>query len=321
MTTHHHQHHHSHDHSDHNHSACSGHEPSGIYIISSSSAVEHASQLALAQQHLGALGWQVDIDPHALAVHQRFAGTDQQRVVAIHAALKQPHQVVLSSRGGYGISRLLPAINWQAIADSGKRFVGHSDFTAFNLALLAQTGAVSYAGPCAAFDFGVPTPDDLTLDLFHEAMTDQLEILSFESEGSDPVDARGVLWGGNLAMLCSLLGTPYFPQIDQGILFLEDIGEHPYRIERYLAQLWQAGVLAKQQAIVLGHFTDYTLSPRDNGFDFEMVVQWLRQTVGVPVVRHLPYGHVPLKATLPIGKKIGIACEDDMAHLVLDEHH
>lgn len=300
--------------------SCS-HSPQGIYIISSSSAVTENVSLELAQQHLNALGWEVAIDEDALAVHQRFAGTDAQRLAAIERALAQPYEVVLSSRGGYGLSRLLPAINWRAVADSGKRFVGHSDFTAFNLALLAQTGAVSYAGPCAAFDFGVEQPDELTVDLFHEAMTNQLEILSFEAEGSDPVDARGVLWGGNLAMLCSLLGTPYFPEVPQGILFLEDIGEHPYRIERYLAQLWQAGVLGSQQAIVLGSFTDYRLQPRDNGFDLEAVVQWLRETVRVPVIRHLPYGHVPLKATLPVGKKIGIACEDEMAYLVLEEHH
>ena len=298
----------------------SHHQAQGIYIISSSSALEEPSQLQRAQKNLAALGWQVDLDSDALAVYQRFAGTDAQRLAGIQRALTQPHQVVLSSRGGYGLSRLLPAIDWRAVADSGKRFVGHSDFTAFNLALLAQTGAVSYAGPCAAFDFGVPQPDDLTLDLFHEAMTDQLELLSFESEGSDPVDARGILWGGNLAMLCSLLGTPYFPHIGGGILFLEDVGEHPYRVERYLAQLWQAGVLAKQQAIVLGSFTEYTLSPRDNGFDMNAVVQWLRETVKVPVILNLPYGHVALKATLPVGKHIGIACEDEMAYLLLEEH-
>lgn len=300
---------------------CTAHAPQGIYIISSSSAVQNAEQLRWAQRHLEGMGWQVAIDPDALAVYQRFAGTDQQRLQAIQRSLEQPHSVVLSSRGGYGLSRLLPAINWQAIAESGKRFVGHSDFTAFNNALLAQTGAISYAGPCAAFDFGVAEPDDLTLDLFHETMTDQLEILSFESEGSDAVDARGILWGGNLAMLCSLLGTPYFPQIDQGILFLEDVGEHPYRIERMLAQLWQSGVLARQQAIVLGHFTEYKLGPHDNGFDLKQVIAWLKQTVQVPVVHGLPYGHTEVKATLPIGKKIGIATESDMAYLVIEEHH
>lgn len=310
-----------HNHSPDSDAECSEHSAQGIYIISSSSAVEEPTQLNWAQHHLQALGWQVQIDDTALAVHQRFAGTDQQRVEAIHRALKQPHQVVLSSRGGYGLSRLLPSIDWQAVADSGKAFVGHSDFTAFNLALLAQTGAISYAGPCAAFDFGVENPDELTVDLFHEMLTGQLEILSFESEGSDAVDARGVLWGGNLAMLCSLLSTPYFPHIEGGILFLEDIGEHPYRIERYLTQLWQAGILAKQQAIVLGDFTGYTLTQRDNGFDLTTVVQWLRQTVKVPVIMNLPYGHVPLKATLPVGKKVGIACEDEMAYIVIDEHH
>lgn len=314
MTSH---HHHSHG-SD---SPCSGHSAQGIYIISSSSAIEDPIQLTLAQKNLQNLGWQVAIDDTVLAIYQRFAGTDEQRLAAIDRALKQPHQVVLSSRGGYGLSRLLPAIDWHAVADSGKTFVGHSDFTAFNLALLAQTGAISYAGPCAAFDFGVENPDELTVDLFHEILTGQLEILSFESEGSDAVDARGVLWGGNLAMLCSLLGTPYFPHINDGILFIEDVGEHPYRIERYLMQLWQAGILAKQQAILLGNFTGYTLTERDNGFDLSAVVQWLRQTVKVPVILNLPYGHVPLKATLPVGKKVGVACEDQMAYLVIDEHH
>lgn len=308
---------------EHQHESCQhhDHEPHGIYIISPSSAVENKEQLQLASAHLRALGWQVDIDADALARYQRFAGTDQQRIDAIHRALQQPLDVILASRGGYGLSRILPAINWRAVADSQKRFVGHSDFTAFNLALLAQTGAISYAGPTAAFDLGVNEPDDLTLDLFHESMTDQLEVLSFESEGSDAVDERGVLWGGNLAMLCSLLGTPYFPHIDGGILFIEDVGEHPYRIERFLAQLTQAGVLQKQKAILLGHFTDYRLGAQDQGFDLNEVIVWLKRNVNVPVVMNLPYGHVPVKATLPVGKKIGVATEADMAYLLIEEHH
>src|SRR5699024_10470138 len=117
---------------------------------------------------------------------------------------------VMATRGGYGIGRLLNRINWKKVADSGKLFIGHSDFTAFNLALLAKTGAVSYAGPTVAFDFGAAQLDDLTPDLFAEVLRQELEILSFESPQSDPVDERGILWGGNLAMLVSLLGTPYF---------------------------------------------------------------------------------------------------------------
>jgi muramoyltetrapeptide carboxypeptidase len=135
------------------------------------------------------------------------------------------------------------------------------------------------------------------------------------------VDCRGILWGGNLAMLTSLVGTPYMPKVRGGILFLEDVAEHPYRIERMLIQLYQAGILGRQKAIVLGRFSDYKLAPHDKGYDLHEVVAWLRRTVKVPVVTGLPYGHVATKATLPIGQKVGLATERGLAHLVLDEHH
>lgn len=291
-----------------------------IYLISPSSAVADADALHLACDRLQEMGFPTQLDQAALSKYLRFAGSDQERTQAFERALKQPARFVMATRGGYGLSRLLPFINWQAVADSGKIFVGHSDFTAFNLALLAQTGAESWAGPTAAFDFGAPEVDELTASLFAEALRGELEILGFEAEESDAVDTRGVLWGGNLAMVTSLLATPYFPNIQGGILFLEDVGEHPYRIERMLAQLWQAGVLASQNAIVLGQFTDYRLSEHDNGFTFDKVKSWLRKVVKTPVVAGLPYGHVPLKATLPVGRQVGLAVEAGMAYLVLNEH-
>src|SRR5690606_23253972 len=98
-----------------------------------------------------------------------------------------------------------------------------------------------YTGPTAIADFGRKNMDDLTADLFAEVMRDELEVLSFESPDSDPVDARGILWGGNLAMIASLAGTEFMPQVNGGVLFLEDVGEHPYRIERMLTQLLHAG--------------------------------------------------------------------------------
>ena len=292
----------------------------GIYLISPSGAVADPQTLGLARERLAGLGFKTSVDRTALAVHERFAGTDKQRLAAISRALKQKHPIVMATRGGYGVSRLLPFIDWRAVADSGKVFIGQSDFTAFNLALLAKTGATSYAGPTAVFDFGSRTMDDLTAALFVESLSGELEILSFESPDSDAVDARGILWGGNLAMVASLIGTGYLPDITGGILFLEDVGEHPYRIERMLTQLWHAGVLARQNAIVLGRFTEYRSAPHDNGYDLPAVVQWLRKTLKVPVVTGLPYGHVKLKATLPVGRKVGIATEDGMAHIVLEEH-
>jgi muramoyltetrapeptide carboxypeptidase len=292
----------------------------GIYLISPSGAVRNPQALDVARQRLAELGFKTAVDRAALAVHERFAGTDKQRLAGIARALKQKHPIVMATRGGYGLSRLLPFIDWDAVAKSGKTFIGQSDFTAFNMALLARTGTRSFAGPTAAADFGGKSINDLTAALFVESMRDELEILSFESAGSDAVDARGILWGGNLAVLTSLIGTPYLPKIRGGILFLEDVSEHPFRVERMLTQLWHAGILARQKAIVLGHFTEYRLGANDNGYDFPSVVRWLREAVKVPVVIGLPYGHVAVKATLPIGQKVGIATEKGMAHLVLHEH-
>lgn len=299
---------------------CGQPDSSGIYLFSPSGHLMEPQRLELASQRLKQQGFAVDIDPDALAVHERFAGTDAQRLAAVQRSLQQPQPIVMATRGGYGLSRILGQIDWRAVADSGKRFVGMSDFTAFNLALLAQTGAISYTGPTAIADFGGEETDELTTELFGELMRGELELFSFESEDSDAVDGHGVLWGGNLALVCSLLGTPYFPQVDGGILFLEDVGEAPYRVERMLTQLWHAGVLNRQMAVVLGRFTAYKTGASDNGFEMESVVRWLRETVKVPVVTGLPYGHVEVKVSLPIGQEVGLATEDGMAYLVLDEH-
>lgn len=293
---------------------------SGIYVVAPSSAVSDPELLKVGCANLQKLGFKVKVDRQARSVHQRFAGTDEQRLAAISRALEQPLGIVMAARGGYGMTRLLPQIDWKSVADSGKVFVGHSDFTAFNLALLAKTGCVSYTGPVLTADFGGKRVDDLTAALFAEVMRGELEILSFESPDADPFDGRGILWGGNLAMLVSLLGTPFFPKIRGGILFVEDVNEHPYRIERMLLQLAQAGVLQRQKALLLGKFTDYRLVPQDRGYDLTSVIEYVRREAGIPVITGLPYGHTPLKATLPIGAKVGLATEDGMAHLVIHEH-
>jgi muramoyltetrapeptide carboxypeptidase len=164
----------------------------------------------------------------------------------------------MASRGGYGLSRLLDAIDWPLLAravEQGTRWVGHSDFTALQLGLLAHTGAGSWAGPMAADDFGRADidggVDDVTAGCFTEAMSGELEAVGFRTAaGYDGLQVRGPLWGGNLTMLCSLLGTPHLPRprrVKGGVLFLEDVNEHPYRVERMLLQLLQAGVLGTQR--------------------------------------------------------------------------
>lgn len=119
-----------------------------------------------------------------------------------------------------------------------------------------------------------------------------------------------VLWGGNLAVLTSLIGTPFLPDVRGGVLFLEDINEHPYRIERMLTQLLHTGILARQKAVVLGQFSDYTLVPHDRNFRLATVVAWLRSQLKIPVFTQLPFGHVPTKVLLPVGAKVEMAVED-----------
>jgi muramoyltetrapeptide carboxypeptidase len=133
--------------------------------------------------------------------------------------------------------------------------------------------------------------------------------------------AKGTLWGGNLAMIASLAGTPWMPQVRGGLLYLEDISEHPYRVERMLAQLLNAGVLAKQKAIVFGQFTNYRLVPHDRGYKLQTVIDWIRTQVKAPVFTGLPFGHVPTKVVLPVGAQVEMAVEGRDAFVVWGHRH
>lgn len=289
----------------------------GVYLISPSSAISDLNSLDRAIVRLRGLGYEVVEDQGARLVHERFAGTDEQRIAAVHRAIRQEHKLVMVTRGGYGLSRILPYIDWQAVAASGKIFIGLSDFTAFNLALLAKTGAISYSGPTAVFDFGAALTNDFTINSFQRVLAAEPASFSFAATGVSSVRVCGTLWGGNLAMLVSLLGTEYFPQIDGGILFLEDVCEHPFRIERMFSQLLYAGILQRQQAVVLGEFTDYRLAAHDNGYDLGSALQWLRNNLRVPVITGLPYGHTAKKLSLPVGAQAELVANAGQANLKL----
>ncbi|SFC24520.1 muramoyltetrapeptide carboxypeptidase [Polaromonas sp. OV174] len=312
-----------------------------IYIYSPSSAVRDKASFKRGIKRLQALGHEVEVDEAALATHQRFAGDDETRLAAIHRAAASGADVALISRGGYGLTRLLPAINYKAVAKAvakGTKFVGLSDFTAFQMALLAKTGAVTWAGPSLGEDFGaVAGPDDIMEACFDDLITGQVEGTGWQlpkiatnsialTAGVAKASERftinnAVLWGGNLAMLASLVGTPYLPVIKGGILFIEDVGEHPFRVERMLAQLLQAGLLAQQKAIIFGQFSNYKLVPHDKGYKLAGVVSWLQSQVKARVLTGLPFGHVPTKVLLPVGQAITLAVEDRDAFLLWGHQH
>jgi muramoyltetrapeptide carboxypeptidase len=252
------------------------------------------------------------------AIHQRFGGTDEARLAQLEAAARDPEvHVVLALRGGYGMTRLLDRIDFEAMAASGKIFVGFSDITGFQMALFKRTGAISYAGPMVAGDFGAPEPVPFTLDNFWQCLAGPTHTVTEQVTGNPLLEVAGRVWGGNLAMLVSLLGTPYFPQIDGGILYVEDINEHPYRVERMLLQLHQAGVLARQQALVLGDLSGYRLTATDNGYDFDAMLAYLRATLPIPVLTGLSFGHGPRRVTIPFGAPATLASSGDGFRLTM----
>ena len=288
-----------------------------ISLFSPSGVVAAAAPLRLAQRRLKTMGFEVTLDTAALARHQRFAGDDGVRLAALHRVAQAAPSIAMATRGGYGLTRLLDAVDWKCLAKSveqGTRWVGHSDFTGLQLALLKHTGARSWAGPMASDDFGrgddAGGVDEVTRDCFCEAMGGVLEAVGFRTEqGFDGLAARGVLWGGNLTMVLSMLGTKHWPGIKGGVLFLEDVNEHPYRIERGLLQLHQAGVLGAQKAVLLGAFSAWKPSPLDRGFSLKSVVKHLRSLTKTPLLTGLPFGHVQPKLTLPVGARVQLVVD------------
>ena len=297
---------------------------SHIYIFSPSSAVRDKAAFKRGVKRLKALGHQVEIDADALSSSMRFAGSDESRLAAISRASARGADIAMISRGGYGLTRILTQLPYKAIAkaiDKGTQFVGLSDFTAFQLAVYAKTQRITWQGPALGEDFGPEgEPDDIMSACFEDLCLEQGEGTGWRLSKDDMSKSvkvnNAVLWGGNLAVLTSMLGTPYFPTIKGGILFFEDVGEHPYKVERMLTQLFNAGVLTQQKAIVFGQFTNYKLVPHDKGFKMKTVIDRLRTQLKIPVLTGLPFGHVPTKVLLPVGAKVDLAVDDRDAFLV-----
>jgi muramoyltetrapeptide carboxypeptidase len=286
-----------------------------IYLYSPAGAVRDKAAFARGVKRLRGLGHEVEIDASALASFQRFAGDDATRLAAIGRAAASGADLAMISRGGYGLTRLLPQLPYKALAKaSGRtRFVGLSDFTALQCALLAKTSAPSWAGPALLDDFGgEQESDDIMLACLDDLLTGRAEGTGWQlpkPEAAQLQVSGATLWGGNLSVLCTLVGTPYLPAIAKGILFIEDVNEHPYRIERMLSQLLHAGVLARQKAIVFGQFSNFRLVPHDKGFKLASVVAWLRTQVKAPVLTGLPFGHVPTKVLLPVGARCDLVVQ------------
>ncbi|HEY9131152.1 MAG TPA: muramoyltetrapeptide carboxypeptidase [Dyella sp.] len=278
---------------------------SHIRLIAPSGYPHDRAAMARGMQRLRADGHTVDGTGVLDRAELRFAGSDAERAADLNALarLEQLPDILLAVRGGYGATRLLEHLHYDALRErlAGAPIVlsGHSDFTAIQMALYALAGLITFGGPMLGPDFGAETLSGLTLPHFWRTVRASVTEASWACTAESTVE--GVLWGGNLAMICSLLGTPYFPRIDGGILFVEDIAEPPFRIERLLYHLHLSGVLKRQRALILGDFSQSRASAYDNGYDLEAAFAQVERVAGIPVLRGLPFGHVPDKFTLPFG--------------------
>ena len=279
-----------------------------VAIVSPSGYAPNPEAVERGIATLQAQGCHVRNYTDAASKFQRFGASDDARIAQLYAAAQDPEvDIVLALRGGYGLTRLLPDLDFGMLAASGKLFVGHSDFTALQMGLLGRTGAVSFSGPMLCDDF---VRDELsgglskfTINDFWQCMTQSSHTVVGQVEDNPQMSVNGTLWGGNLAMLSHLVGSPWLPKVQGGILFVEDVNEHPYRVERMMLQLLHAGVLDDQQAILLGDFSSYRLTDYDNGYDFAQMVAYLRAHLPMPVLTGLPVGHGRDKATMVLGSR------------------
>ncbi|AKQ34494.1 muramoyltetrapeptide carboxypeptidase [Salmonella enterica subsp. enterica serovar Kentucky] len=291
--------------------------PSG-YCINQQAALRGVQRLTDA-------GHQVENDEVIRRRYQRFAGTDAERLADVNslASLTSPDTIVMPVRGGYGASRLLDRIDWQALASRQQRdpllICGHSDFTAIQAGLLAQANVITFSGPMLAANFGAETLNTFTEQHFWLALRKAQFTVEWQGDGPQ-CDAQGTLWGGNLAMLISLIGTPWMPTIDKGILVLEDVNEHPFRVERMLLQLEYAGILNRQSAIVLGSFSGAAPNEYDAGYSLESVYAFLRSRLSVPLITGLDFGHEQRTVTLPIGANATLKNTRQGTQLTLSGH-
>ena len=254
------------------------------------------------------------------APHGYLSGPDATRAEAFNALLRRDDlDGIVCLRGGFGLTRILDRIDYAALAARPKLVVGYSDVTAFHLAAWARAGVPGLSGPMAAPDWG-PGLDAETEAQFW-TMAGGAAPVEIVGPDGEPLAAmrsgaaEGVLVGGNLALVASLVGTPYLPDLGGAILFLEDVGEAPYRLDGLLARLRLAGVLERLGGLVFGLFTGAEVPAGRPSFTVDEVLAHYAGVVPGPVAGGLVYGHVRRKSTLPVGVRARLVVRDDAAAL------
>lgn len=282
-----------------------------IGIISPASTPDDLSRVNSGVKYLENIGYKVLVGPNVGKNHGYLAGSDEERLFDLHSMFKNKNvKAIVCVRGGYGSPRLLDKIDYNLIKKNPKIFVGYSDITAMQMAFLQKANLITFAGPMLAVDFHDEV-SSFTEDFFWRLVTSNKKIGRIKNPNNEKIyylrkgSAIGQTVGGNLALLVSLMGTQYFPDIRNKILMLEDTGEAPYRLDRLFNQLRIANVFDKTKGVVLGAFTDCKeLDPTKKTLTLGEVIEDYFTRVKKPVVYNFQHGHIKDNVTVPYGIRV-----------------
>ncbi len=294
-----------------------------IGIVAPSSAPADAARLEAGLARLRASGFSIVCHRSSWESNGYLAGTDEVRLSELNEYLVRTDiHALLCVRGGFGALRILPGLDYASARRHPKLLIGYSDITALQLALYERAGWTSLAGPMAAVDW--PEIDSATEALFHDLARGGTPDPLFGPSGESlqpvrPGTAEGTLLGGNLTLITHLIGTPYLPSLDGALLFLEEVGEAPYRIDGMLAHLRLSGILSRLGGVILGGFTEAEPLPGKPSLSLDAVFDHYFGSAPYPVARGLMHGHFPVKNTMPIGVRARLAVSESTAALSILE--
>ena len=282
-----------------------------VALVSPSGATATRNDAAIVKENMEALGFKVKPGAHLLDRYGYLGGQDADRAADLMAAFADPEvDGIVAMKGGWGCARILPLLDYDIIRRNPKVLLGYSDITALLLGLHAKTGLITFHGP-----IGLDPWNGFTVDLFRkvvmeaEAVTlrnltdvgDHLTQVEHRVQTIVPGTAAGVLRGGNLSIISSLLGTGYVPAWSDAILFVEDINEGIYRVDRMMTHLALAGVLKQVKGFVFGRCTDCDPDSGYGSLTLEQVLDDHVRPLGIPSWYGAMFGHLPLKFTVPVG--------------------
>lgn len=281
-----------------------------IALVSPASTPLPFEKIEASVHYLEKAGYQVVVGPNAAKVHGYLAGTDEERAADINQFIRDKKvRAIFALRGGYGTPRILDQVDYRALRAHPKIISGFSDITALQLAIFRKCRLVTFSGAMPAVEFW-KEPAPFTEENFWRQITSRTRAGFLPVEQGKAVQclqpgrAEGILLGGNLSLLVSNLGTPYWPSTKGALLVVEEVEEAPYRVDRLFAQLRNSGVLGELSGLACGQFTRCEAKdPQKPTLSIEEILRDYAEDVKGPVLTNFPYGHVPVKWTLPFGVK------------------